>query len=231
MSTLLGLMPSLYQQESLQALFGLFLAAVVSPLPQHCQLKSAGALSRFLNHYGWPTGKVIRSVRSWVLEQLLAWRPKGRRPHLQLIVDLTTLEKTGKFQQLPGLVRWYNRKRGLHLVVLYLVVGRWRIPWSFRIYRGKGRATPVQLALRLLSTLPLGLRQRYEGMVLADAGFGSREFLEGVRRLQLHALVSVSSRRCLADGRPLHQLHQAGQQVRLRGLSMPLSWGLLFLEG
>ena len=70
-------------------------------------------------------------MRSWVLEQLLAWAPKGRRPHLQLIVDLTTLEKTGKFQQLPGLVRWYNRKRGLHLVVLYLVVGRWRLPSLF----------------------------------------------------------------------------------------------------
>jgi len=231
MSTLLGLMPSLHQQESLQALFGLFLAPVGSPLPQHSQLKSAGALSRFLNHYGWPTRKVIRRVRSWVLEQLLAWAPQGRRPHLQLIVDLTTLEKTGKFQQMPGLVRWYNRKRGLHLVVLYLVVGRWRIPWSFRIYRGKGSATPVQLALRLLSTLPPGLRQHYEGMVLADAGFGSREFLEGVRRLKLHALVSVSSSRCLADGRPLQQLHRAGQQVRLRGLSMSLTWGYYYFKG
>lgn len=28
---------------------------------------------RFLNHYGWPPRKVIRSVRSWVLEQLFAW--------------------------------------------------------------------------------------------------------------------------------------------------------------
>jgi len=86
MSTLLGLMPSLYQ--SLQALFELFLAPVGSPLPQHSQLKSAGALSQFLNHYGWLT-RVIRSMQSWVLEQLLVWGPKGRRPHLQLIVDLT----------------------------------------------------------------------------------------------------------------------------------------------
>jgi len=63
---LLELMPSLYQQESLQALFGLFLAPVGPPLAQHCQLKSAGALSRFLNHYGWPTRKVIHRVRSWL---------------------------------------------------------------------------------------------------------------------------------------------------------------------
>ncbi len=232
MSSLLGLMPSLDQQESLQALFGLFLAPVGSPLPQHCSLKSAGALSRFLNHDGWPTRKVIRRVRHWVLvEQLLAWAPQGRRPHLQLIVDLSTLEKTEKFQQLPGLVRWYNRKRGLHLVVLYLVVGLWRIPWSFRIYRAKGSATPVQLALRLLSALPEALRQRYEGMVLADAGFGSREFLQGVRRLKLHALVSSSGSRCLADGRPLQQLHRAGQQVQLRGLSMSLTWGYYYFKG
>jgi len=230
MTTLLGLMPSLYQQESLQALFGLFLAPVGPPLPQHCQLKSAGALSRFLNHYSWPTRKVIRQVRHWVMEQLLRGASRGRRPHLQLIVDLTTLEKTGKFQQLPGLVRWYNRKRGLHLVVLYVVVGRWRLPWSFRIYRGKGSATPVQLALRLLSGLPQALRQRYEGMVLADAGFGSREFLQGVRQLGFHALVSVSGSRCLADGRALQQLHRAGQQVRLRGLSMSLTWGYYYFK-
>jgi len=61
MSTLLGLIPSLHQQESLQALFGLFLPPVGPPLPQHCQLKSAGALSRFLKHYGWP----IRNSQWW----------------------------------------------------------------------------------------------------------------------------------------------------------------------
>jgi hypothetical protein len=60
---------------------------------------------------------------------------------------------------------------------------------------------------------------------------GSREFLEEVRRLKLHALVSVSSSRCLADGRLLQQLHQAGQQVRLRGFSMSLTWGYYFFKG
>jgi hypothetical protein len=91
-------MPSHYQRDSLQALLGLFLTPVGRPLPQHCQLKSAGALSRFLNHYDWPTRQLIRSIRQWVLEQLLVRAPRGRRPHLQLIVDLTTLEKAGKFK-------------------------------------------------------------------------------------------------------------------------------------
>jgi|GEM_PF-6274990 len=35
-------------------------------------------------------------------------------------------------------VRVLNGKRGLHIVVLYLMIGEWRIPWSFRVWRGKG---------------------------------------------------------------------------------------------
>lgn len=56
---------------------------------------------------------------------------------LQAIIDLTTLEKRGKFKAFEQLVRVYHSKWGLHLVVMYFVVGRWRIPWSFRVYRGK----------------------------------------------------------------------------------------------
>ena len=42
-STLKTLMPSTYQEDSLQALLGLFLEATGSPLPQYCQTKSASA--------------------------------------------------------------------------------------------------------------------------------------------------------------------------------------------
>ena len=49
--SLLGLMPSGYQKASLNAMLGLFLEAQGHPLPQHTQVKSASALSRFLNHY------------------------------------------------------------------------------------------------------------------------------------------------------------------------------------
>ena len=45
---------------------------------------------------------------------------------LQVIIDLTTLEKCGFFKSFEHLISVYNGKRGLHLVVLYLVVGRWR---------------------------------------------------------------------------------------------------------
>jgi hypothetical protein len=221
--TLFNLMPSLYQRDSLQALLGLFLQAQGHPLPQYSQSKSASALSRFLNKYPWPTRRVIRSVRQAALEQVLAHRPLGRRPILQVIIDLTTLEKTGKFKALEGLVRIYHSKRGLHIVVLYLAVGQWRVPWNFRVYRGKDSPTPAQLGLRLLRGLPKALTQRFEVLALVDTAFGSIEFLEGVRQLKYHAIAGVRCDRKLEDGRSVTHLHKRGQQVRLIGLKFPVS--------
>lgn len=87
-------------------------------------------------------------------------------------MDLTTLEKRGKFKAVASLLSVLQGKRGLHLVVLYLVVGHWRIPWSFRVYRGKGTRTPAQLALRLIGQLPKSLTTHYRVMVLADTANG-----------------------------------------------------------
>lgn len=66
-STLKTLMPSTYQQDSLQALLGLFFAGQGILLPEHCQTKSASALSRFLNEYKWSTRQVVRAVRQAAL--------------------------------------------------------------------------------------------------------------------------------------------------------------------
>jgi hypothetical protein len=68
---------------------------------------------------------------------------------LRAIVDLTTLEKSGEFEGLGGLVRVLNKKRGLQLVVLYVELDGWRLAWGFRFWRGKGSASP---ALRWLSS-------------------------------------------------------------------------------
>lgn len=220
--SLLALMPTVYQRDSLQALLGLFLQANGRPLPQHCQLKSASALSRFLNRYNWPTRQLIRLMRQQMVNHLLAQRPRGRRPHLQVIVDLTTLSKRGKFKALEGLTRVFHRKRGLHLVVLYVVVGPWRLPWSWRIYRGKGTLTPAQLAIRMIHTLPKRLRQHYKLTVLADCAFGNIEFLKAMRRLKVYVVVGIPCSRTLQDGRQLRQLTRRGQQVYLAGLSFPL---------
>lgn len=231
--TLVSLMPSPYQQDSLQAMLGLFLQAQGHPLPQYSKAKSASALSRFLNEYSWPTRRVIRTVRRITLEQILSQQRLGRRPTLQVIVDLTTLEKRGKFKAFDGLVRVYHSKRGLHIVMLYLVVGQWRVPWSFRVYRGKDTRSPAQLGLRLLLGLPKALTERFDVLVLADTAFGSVEFLQGVRKLKYHAIVGVRCDRKLQDGRSVAQLYKRGQQVRLLELkfSVHLSWYYLQRDG
>ncbi len=225
-SGLQTLMPSIYQQNSLQALLGLFLEGQGVSLPEHCKTKSASALSRFLNKYKWSTRQVIRAVRQAALQQILSQPQLGRRPTLQVILDLTTLEKVGKFKEFKHLIRVYNGKRGLHIVILYLVVGQWRVPWSFRVYRGKDTPTPAQLGLRLVRRLPKILTRRFEVLVLADTAFGTNEFLTRVHCLKHHALVGVRCDRQLEDGRRLAHLHKRGQQVRLLGLkfSVHLSW-------
>ena len=96
--TLLNFMPSPYQRDSLQAILGLFLQAQGHPLPQQSQAKSASALSRFLNIYPWSTRQLIRATRQIVLQQVLSQRRKGRRPMLQVIIDLTTKRKTRQIQ-------------------------------------------------------------------------------------------------------------------------------------
>jgi hypothetical protein len=219
-------MPSVYQQDSLQALLGLFLEAQGSPLPEHCKVKSASALSRFLNEYKWSTVKVIRAVRKAALEQILSQPRWGRRPVLQVIIDLTTLEKAGKFKQFKDLIRVYNGKRGLHLVILYLVVGQWRVPWGFRVYQGKNHPSPAQLGLRLVQNLPKTLTKHFQVMILADTAFGSVEFLHAVRKFKYHTIVGVRCDRKLVDGRSVAHLHKRGQQIRLVGLKFPvhLSW-------
>ncbi len=61
--------------------------------------------------------------------------------------------------------------------MLYIVVGQWRLPWGFQIYRGKDTPSPTELGLRLLRQLPKILTQRFEVLVLADTAFGSNDFV------------------------------------------------------
>lgn len=194
-------------------MLGLFLQAEGRPLPEYSQVKSSSALSRFLNENRWSTRQVIRTVRHQVLDQLLSYTAKGRRPWLQVIIDLTTLEKCGKFKAFEHLIRVLNGKRGLHLVVLYLVVGYFRVPWGFRVWRGKNAPSPAQLALRLIDTLPNNLTKAFRLLILADTAFGSVAFLQGVRKRRYAAIVGVRYNRKLADGRQVCDLGKRGQQV------------------
>ena len=110
----------------------------------------------------------------------------------------------------------------MQLVVLYLELDDFRIPWGFRLWRGKGNASPGALAMKLLRTLPKTLTARYRMMVLADSGFCSAEFLRGVRELGHHAVVGVRRDRRLADGRRIDKAAIRGEQVWLEGLEVPV---------
>jgi Transposase DDE domain len=232
--TLLDLMPSPYQRLSLQASLALFFESSNGQmLPEHSVIKSPAALSRFLNKYGWPTRAVIRSTRKHIILQLNQFAKIGRRPYLQVIIDLTTLPKRGKFKAFSELIHILNGKRGLHIVVMYLVVGQWRMPWAFRTWRGKDTRTPAQLGLRLLRTLPKKLTYRFRVQVLADTGFSSVEFLEGVKKLRLDAIVGIPKNRTLCDGRAIRSITKKGQLVRLTGFNgtVTASWFYLHRDG
>ena len=166
---------------------------------------------------------MIQTTRNRIIKEILSLAPKGRKPFLQVIIDLTTLEKAGKFKGLENLICVYNGKRGLHLVVMYLVVGRWRVPWSFRIWKGKGTLSPAQLGLRLVKSLPRKLTKHFKVMVLVDTANVRVEFLHGVRKLKYHVIAGIACTRKLNDGRCVARLHKRGQQLRLVGLKFPVS--------
>lgn len=240
--SLLCLMPSVYQKASLKAMMGLFLEAQGHALPQHTQVKSASSLSRFLNHYSWSTREVIRTTRKAILEQIAQHRPHKGIP-LRVLIDLTTLEKCGKFLHLSTptddpdhpdpWVRMLNGKRGLHLVVLYLVCGEWRVPWSFKVWHGKGHPSPCDLACKLLATVPTRLTQGLTVIVFADTEFGTVEFLRAVHSRAWRAVVGIRCNRKLLDGRSVKQLYghgKRGQQVYFDGLSFPLTVSWFWLK-
>ena len=228
------LMPTIYQQETLESLLGLFLSGKGNGLPHHCQTKSESAISRFLNYYNWSTRSVIRTIRAYILNFILSGRTQGRKPILQVILDLTTLEKVGKFPNLNNLVRVYNHQKGLHIVVMYLVIGNWRFPWSFRIYRGKGTPSPSQLAQKLLNNLPSILTRTFQIYVLGDTAFGTIKLITKIRSHDhFQAVVGIAKTRKLQDGRKVSEVKTRGQQVYLNGLSLPvfLSWVWLKRDG
>ncbi len=201
--TLLALLPTPHLRESLKALLLLLLTGHGKARPQHSRTKSpsclrksvcptgkATALSRFLNRYPWPTRTLIRLARQEAQEALHRARPKrGPKPRLLLVLDLVTLEKRGLFPTLP--LSFFHGKWGLHLVVLYLVLGELRIPWAYRVWRGKEEKALSLLALRLLASLPPWMRKSFHLRVVADAAFGTARFLVGVRGLGLEAVVGM----------------------------------------
>ncbi len=110
--------------------------------------------------------------------------------------------------------------------MVYLVVGQWRVPWSFRVWRGKGTSSPAQLGLKQILCLPKKLTKHFQVMVLVDTAFGSVEFLHGVRKQKYHVIAGIACTRKLVDGRCVAHLHKRGQQLYLRSFKFPVyvSW-------
>lgn len=233
-TSLKELMSTKYQEETLESLLGLFLSGKGNGIPHHCPTKSESAISRFLNHYNWSTRSVIRQLRTYILELIINEKVLGRKPILQVIIDLTTLEKVGKFPHLNDRVRVYNHKKGLHIVVMYIVLGNWRFPWSLRVYRGKGTASPSQLAQKLLNNLPSVLTRSFQIYVLGDTAFGTIKLINKIHhRDSFQALVGIPKTRKLQDGRKVSEVKTRGQQVYLNGLDIAvfLSWVWLKRDG
>lgn len=218
-----------YQRRSFRILIALFqgrtlrVGADGRPHLSHAATKSASALSRFLNSYRWNARAIIRQTRRAAIDSLFAYYAtrRGRRPRLLVMLDLTTLEKAGRFVDL-GEIRTLNKKRGLHLVMMYLVAGPLRLPWALRVWRGRGSRSACELAVALLRTLPSRLTRRFRVLVLADSGFGSVEFLEAVHALEFDVVVGMGRSRRTTDGRALPRL-RTGERVRLRGMSFPVT--------
>jgi Transposase DDE domain len=149
---------------------------------------------------------------------------KGRRPILEVIVDLTSLEKTGAFPNLE--IHQLNDKIGLHVIVLYVLVGVHRFPWSLAVWRAYHATSPTQLALRLLARLPRWWLERFTVRVLADSGFDSDAFIDGVHDLGLHGVIGSRVNRCIGGGRCLADLRCKGTEVQFRSCRTPVfvSW-------
>ena len=216
--------------DTVQVLLCLFLAAFGKPHPANATVKSPAALSRFFNHYDWSTTSVIRVMRSHALKQLRSFRKacKGRPPRIELIVDLTSLGKEGKFVDLGDWMHTLNSVHGVHLVVLYICCGDLRLPWSFLIWRGKGQPSPTQLALKLLKGLQAEVRNSSKTIhLLADGGFSSKDFIKGVIALKFAGFIGMRGDRKTTRGQKLREITTSGRKIQLHdlpGVDLWVSW-------
>jgi hypothetical protein len=204
-----------------RAIVALFLDCKLRTTLQNLRGMSASTASRFFSCEHAPDEVFWAELNRWQLAQCYHLPRRGRRGDVVLKLDLTCIEKTGK--QIP-FARVFNHRYGIQLVVLHACVGGLSFPLGYRIYRGKGKATVTDLALELLTAFPAsGWSSRT--VVLADAGFGSTEFIKGCQALGFkQLLVGMRCDRQLVDGRRLTELRQRGEQVTLHDLPMHPLW-------
>jgi hypothetical protein len=207
-----------------RAIVALFLDCKLRTTLQNLKGLSASTASRFLRCEHAPDEVFWTELNTWQLGQFYRLPRRGRRGDVVLKLDLTCIEKTGK--RIP-FARVFNRRYGIQLVVLHACVGALSFPLGYRVYEGKGQATAAELALELLAAFPTSCWSS-RVVVLADAGFGSAEFIQGCCQLGFkRLLVGVRCNRRLEDGRSLDELKRRGERVILHDLvDLPLwlSW-------
>lgn len=221
LETLAGLLWNKREARTFRALVALFLSTKLETTSQDIKGISASTVSRFLSCEQLPEAVYWQTLNVWQLEQLQHLPRRGRRGDVVLKLDLTCIEKTGK--QIP-FARVFNRVFGIQLVVLHACLNGLSFPLAYRIYEGKGQATTVDLALALLAAFPPS-RWSSRAVVLADAGFGSAEFVSGCRGLGFtRLLVGVRCNRKLGNGGRIDALSKRGQKHTLHDLPDTPVW-------
>lgn len=183
--------------------------------------KSAGSISRFLNHYCWSLKALARIMRANALatfENYLRKR-RGRPPTIEISIDLTSIAKEGKFAECPEWLHSYNHVWGMHVVVLYICCGHVKIPWALRIWKGKGKASPTALACKLINSLPSEVIERVKHVhVMADAGFGHCALIEYMQQRNLSFSVGIASHRNISKDSKIRDVRRQGQVIQLPSL-------------
>ena len=225
LETLAGLLWNDREVRTFRALLALFLSTELRTTLQNIKGISASTASRFLNCEQLPDAVYWQTLNHWQFEQMYQQPSRrGRRSDVLLKIDLTTIKKTGK--QIP-FARLFNRVFGIQLVVLHACVNKLSFPLGYRIYQGKGQATTVDLALGLLAAFPPAMWSS-QVVVLADAGFGSAEFISGCQTLGFkRLLVGIRCNRKLSGGRSIDTLGKRGEQHTFHDLPdspLWLSW-------
>lgn len=113
-------------------------------------------------------------TRTRIIQEILSQCPKGRKPFLQVIIDLTTLEKFGKFKSFKNLITVYNGKRGLHLVVMYLVVGQWRERVEFSCLERKRDGLTCTVGIKASLMFTVIFNQTFQGHDFGRYSFWKR---------------------------------------------------------
>lgn len=202
--------------RTFRIILSLFFDSQVRTILENVKGISASTASRFMNCEHAPDSVLWSVLNKWQFKQFQRLPRRGRRGDVILKLDLTCIEKRGK--QIP-FARVFNRRYGIQLVVLHACLGKLSFPLGYRIYKGKQSKTVVDLALELLTEFPASLWSS-RVVVMADAGFGSNDFVKGCLALDFkRLLVGLRHDRKLLDGRRLDELTKRGEPHQLKDLT------------